>query len=90
MCFITLEDETGIANLVIWPDIFEKYRPVILSASMIAAKGRIQREGDVVHLVTLELTDLSGLLRQVGMRDDEDNRVGRDRTQINFRSRNFH
>lgn len=89
-CFITLEDETGTANLVIWPDIFEKYRSIFLSASMIAAKGRIQREGDVVHLVTLELTDLSGLLRQVGERGGQDNQLTHDLVPLNFRSRNFH
>jgi len=90
VCFITLEDETGIANLVIWPDIFEKYRPIILSASMVAARGRIQREGDVVHLVSLELTDLSGLLQQVGARGGEDDQVGHELDRLNFRSRNFH
>ncbi|RWP35712.1 MAG: hypothetical protein EOR04_30490 [Mesorhizobium sp.] len=41
--FITLEDETGIANLVVWPTIFEKHRRIILSAGMFAVKGRIQR-----------------------------------------------
>jgi error-prone DNA polymerase len=67
--FITLEDETGIANLVIWPKLFEKQRRVILSAGMLAVDGRIQREGDVVHLVAHHLTDLSGLLASIGARD---------------------
>ena len=49
--FITLEDETGIANLLIWAQTFEKYRRIVLSAGMMAVKGRIQREGEVVHLV---------------------------------------
>ncbi len=49
--FITIEDETGIANLVIWPKVFEKQRRIILSARMMAVHGRIQREGEVVHLV---------------------------------------
>ncbi len=49
--FITLEDETGIANLVVWPKVFEANRRIILSASMIAARGMIQREGEVVHFV---------------------------------------
>jgi error-prone DNA polymerase len=67
--FITLEDESGIANLVIWPAIFEKQRRVILSAGMMAAYGRIQRVGDVVHLVAQRLTDLSSELASVGDRD---------------------
>src|ERR1019366_6345523 len=45
--FITIEDETGIANLVIWPSFFEKQRRTILSAGMIAVHGRIQREGEI-------------------------------------------
>ena len=49
--FITLEDETGIANLVVWPKVFEQNRRIIMSASMMAVRGRIQREGEVVHLV---------------------------------------
>jgi DNA polymerase III alpha subunit len=49
--FITLEDETGIANLVVWPKVFEQKRRTILSAGMMAVRGRIQREGEVVHMV---------------------------------------
>jgi error-prone DNA polymerase len=67
--FITLEDETGIANLVVWPQVFEKFRRVVMSASMIAVRGRIQREGEVVHLVAHRLLDLSAELATVGSRD---------------------
>jgi error-prone DNA polymerase len=67
--FITLEDETGIANLVVWPQVFEKFRRVVMSASMIAVRGRIQREGEVVHLVAHRLVDLSAELATVGSRD---------------------
>jgi error-prone DNA polymerase len=67
--FITIEDETGIANLVIWPKVFEKQRRVILAARMMAVHGRIQREGEVVHLVAQHLTDLSSALASVGDRD---------------------
>ncbi|UZF95639.1 error-prone DNA polymerase [Bosea sp. NBC_00550] len=67
--FITLEDETGIANLVVWPKVFERFRRTILSAGMISVRGRIQREGEVVHLVAQRLTDLSADLAGVGQRD---------------------
>ncbi|WP_299360380.1 error-prone DNA polymerase [uncultured Paracoccus sp.] len=67
--FITLEDETGIANLVVWPKVFEAHRRIVLSAGMIAVKGRIQREGEVVHLVVHRLADLSGDLAGVGGRE---------------------
>ncbi|MCD9007496.1 error-prone DNA polymerase [Luteimonas sp. XNQY3] len=67
--FITLEDETGIANLVVWKKVFEQHRRIVLSSGMIAVQGRIQREGDVVHLVAHRITDLSRELASVGDRD---------------------
>lgn len=67
--FITLEDETGIANLVVWPKVFERFRRTILSAGMVSVRGRIQREGEVVHLVAQRLTDFSAELAGVGQRD---------------------
>ncbi|GAN54111.1 error-prone DNA polymerase [Tanticharoenia sakaeratensis] len=97
VCFITLEDETGTANLVVWPDLFETFRRIILSATMMAARGRIQREGRVVHLVVRTLEDLSPLLADVGNRDLDGGRVERrdaqadpDWTARAIRSRNFH
>ncbi|ULJ76490.1 error-prone DNA polymerase [Rhizobium gallicum] len=67
--FMTLEDETGIINAVIWPSLFEKQRRVVLSATMLAINGKIQREGDVVHLVAQRLFDLSSELGGLGERD---------------------
>jgi len=68
--FITIEDETGIANLIVWPSLFERQRRLILTAGMIAAHGRVQREGIVIHVVAEHLTDLSDLLRRLGQSDD--------------------
>ena len=59
--FITLEDETGIANLVLWPKTFEMHRRIVLGAGMIGVEGRVQRAGEVVHLVAHRLTDLSAM-----------------------------
>ncbi|MFK0385738.1 error-prone DNA polymerase [Agrobacterium sp. NPDC090273] len=67
--FMTLEDETGIANAVLWVRTFEKYRRIVLSAGMVGIYGKIQREGDVVHLVAHRLTDLSEALASVGERN---------------------
>ncbi|RSC30672.1 DNA polymerase III subunit alpha [Agrobacterium sp. FDAARGOS_525] len=67
--FMTLEDETGIANAVLWVKTFEKYRRVVLSAGMVGIYGKIQREGEVVHLVAHRLTDLSQALASVGERN---------------------
>ena len=57
--FVTLEDEKGIANLVVWPKVFEAHRRIVMGARLLAARGRIQREGIVIHLVAEELWDLS-------------------------------
>jgi DNA polymerase III alpha subunit len=47
---ITIADETGVANLVIWPSRYERQRRIILAVGMIAVQGRVQREGEVAHL----------------------------------------
>jgi DNA polymerase III alpha subunit len=67
--FVTLEDETGHANLVIWPQLFEAERRLILAASMLGVDGVVQREGEVIHLVARRLFDLSALLATVGERE---------------------
>jgi error-prone DNA polymerase len=69
--FITIEDETGPANIVVWPSLFEKRRRVVLGSSMMAINGRIQREGQVVHLVAQQLFDLTGDLSGLADRDAE-------------------
>jgi error-prone DNA polymerase len=57
VCFITIEDETGIANLVVWPNVFERFRAVVMGARIILVKGRIQRAEGVTHLVAEQLID---------------------------------
>ena len=74
--FITLEDETDIANLIIWPSRFERQRRLILSANMIGCRGKVQREGQVIHVIAEHLIDLSVLLGAVGERE----RSSRSRT----------
>jgi error-prone DNA polymerase len=69
--FITLEDETGIANIVVWPSVFERHRALVLSARMIAVRGRVQREGEVIHVVADRLEDLSALLASLGRAEDD-------------------
>lgn len=68
--FITLEDETDVANLVVWTSIFEKNRRTVLGAPMMGVRGQVQREGDVIHVIAQRLDDLSGLLASVGNRKD--------------------
>jgi error-prone DNA polymerase len=67
--FITLEDETGIANAIAWQRIFEAHRRIILASAMIAVRGRLQKEGKVIHVVTERIEDLTPLLTTVGERE---------------------
>ena len=57
VCFITLEDETGVANLVIWPDVMERFRAIIMGARLIEVDGFVQMDDDVVHIVVCSLRD---------------------------------
>lgn len=63
--FITLEDETGVANLVVWPKVFEAQRREVLRGRLLAAEGRVQKEGLVIHVVVDRLRDLTGALRDL-------------------------
>ncbi|MBI1393242.1 MAG: DNA polymerase III subunit alpha [Alphaproteobacteria bacterium] len=60
--FATLEDETGVANIVIWPRVFERFRRVVLAARFMGIEGRVQREGEVIHVVADRLVDLTPML----------------------------
>jgi len=65
--FITIEDETGIANLVVWPDVFEKQRKIVMGARLMTVHGIIQRDEDdgVIHVVARRLEDHSHMLRHL-------------------------
>ena len=67
--FLTLEDETGIANIVVWRDAFEANRRLVMGSAFLLVSGQLQREGDVIHLVAKKFTDLSHRLSE--MRDAE-------------------
>jgi DNA polymerase III alpha subunit len=63
--FMTIEDETGIANIVVWPKTFERFRPIIMGARYIAVAGELQQESGVIHVVARELDDLTPLLARL-------------------------
>jgi error-prone DNA polymerase len=63
--FASLEDETGLANIIVWPKVFEKYRRVVLGARMMAVRGEVQKEGLVVHLIAREVFDMTPALMEV-------------------------
>jgi error-prone DNA polymerase len=67
--FMTLEDETAVANAILWPRTFEEYRPVIMGARLISITGMLQNEQGVIHIVAEHFEDLSPLLRTLS--DDQ-------------------
>jgi error-prone DNA polymerase len=70
--FITLEDETGIANLIVWPPILERFRRTVLGATLLYCKGRLQREEGVIHIVAEDLRDLTPRLHTLRDRGGAD------------------
>jgi error-prone DNA polymerase len=68
--FMTIEDETGIANIVVWPRIYEEQRRLLLTTRMVAVEGKVQRAGEVVHIVADRLVDLSADLDSISERED--------------------
>jgi error-prone DNA polymerase len=84
--FLTIEDETSLANIVIWPKMFERFRPIVLGARYVAVSGVLQQESDVIHVVAERLVDLTPLLARLAegpaveslARCDEVRRPGQD------------
>jgi error-prone DNA polymerase len=93
--FMTLEDETGIANVIVWKTAFEANRRLVMGASFVIVHGQLQKQGEVVHLVAERFTDLSGKLTEMrdGATPDEAAPVpeapGRAAARL-IRSRDFH
>jgi error-prone DNA polymerase len=81
--FMTLEDEAGIANLVVWRRVFERFRRIVMGAKLVQCEGRVQREGEVIHIVAERLTDLSPLLQRLWHPDAS------ERAELRVQSRDF-
>ena len=72
VCFITIEDETGYSNLVVFESLFEKYRKEILHSRLLMVEGRLQREGQVVHVIVSKCFDFTKMLGKLVQREAED------------------
>jgi error-prone DNA polymerase len=66
--FMTIEDDSAVANVIVWPKVFERVRPVILSARYVLVTGRVQEESGVIHVVADQLEDLTALLARLAER----------------------
>jgi error-prone DNA polymerase len=71
ICFMTIEDETGFANLVIFESLFEKFRKEILQSRLIMVEGKLQIEGEVIHVIVKRCYNFSPLLRSLTPSNDE-------------------
>ncbi len=88
--FMTLEDETGVANIVIWQDAFAANRRLVMTSSFLVVHGQVQSESNVIHVVARRFTDLSHRLAEM---KDEDGPAPRIRNRVTgglIRSRDFH
>jgi error-prone DNA polymerase len=64
--FLTLEDETGVSNIVVWPKVYERFRRAVIGGRLLRVTGQIQREGEVIHLIALQIEDMSERLSDLG------------------------
>jgi error-prone DNA polymerase len=89
--FMTLEDETAVANAILWPRTFEEYRPVIMGARLISVTGMLQNEKGVIHIVAEHFEDLSPLLRRLSEDQPKLPKIIPDIVeQVMPKGRNFH
>ncbi|HEV8507460.1 MAG TPA: error-prone DNA polymerase [Chitinophagaceae bacterium] len=72
ICFITIEDETGTANLVVFPNIFQDFRKEVLQSRLLMVEGKLQIEGEVIHVIVNACYDLSKLLQHLTISKNED------------------
>jgi error-prone DNA polymerase len=69
--FMTIEDESGVANIVVWPKIFERMRAAVIGARLVSVTGRVQREGEVIHVVAERVEDWSAMLADLSSEGPE-------------------
>ena len=63
--FITLEDETGISNIIVWRKMYERFRRAVIAGRALKVTGRVQRESGVTHVVAEEIEDISWMLDEL-------------------------
>ena len=68
--FITLEDETGISNIIVWRKLYERYRRAVIAGRALRVTGRVQRESGVTHIIAEKIEDISPMLDELVRRDE--------------------
>ena len=67
--FLTLEDETGVCNVIVWRAIYKRFRKAVISGRLLKVTGKLQREGIVTHLIAERVEDMSARLSELGHPD---------------------
>ena len=80
--FITLEDETGNSNIIVWQSVLKRFRTEILQGHLLLVKGTLQKESEVIHVIAGHIKDLSHLLPQLSDQTEP--------AELSIKSRNFH
>ncbi len=91
--FITLEDETGVANIVVWPDLKDKFRKEVMGARLLEVRGRVERDDEVIHVIAAHIRDSSADLSLLsdGLAAGDGRRGGHPRdVRVIPKSRDFH
>ncbi len=98
ICFITLEDETDIANLVVFENLFNKFRKEIVHSRLLMVEGKLQKEGDVIHVVVQKCEDLTKMFASLeeGKEESKKNEAAIPKTRVDammedvfYKGRNF-
>ncbi len=63
--FITLEDETGISNIIVWRKMYERFRRAVIAGRALRVTGRVQRESGVTHIIAEQIEDISAMLDEL-------------------------
>ena len=74
---MTLEDESGVANIIVWPKVFERLRPIVIGARFLSVTGRLQSESGVIHVVAERMEDLTPMMGALSRRGGEVESVAR-------------
>lgn len=96
ICFMTLEDETGTANVVVFQKLFDEFRRQIVASRLLVVEGKLQKEGQVIHVVMRKCYDESGLLNKLGEEETKPQPIRKSKfdkgvqLEIFPKGRNFH
>jgi DNA polymerase III alpha subunit len=79
--FITLEDETGTVNVIVWKDIYERFRRAVIAGRLLRVTGRLQVEGPITHVIAEQIEDISGMLDRLLTDTDSAQRLNPEGTR---------